>query len=143
MVRAPNEKVAKAYELYKRGNKLIDIAKKLDVPSSTIRSWKSRYNWCGEKLQKTNNNKCNVAKVNKSKKGNKKEPIVDEVESVLDNADLTDKQRLFCIYYIKYFSAVKAYQKAYQVNYNTASSIAYRLMENDRILQEIKKVKKK
>lgn len=142
MVRAPNEKATKAYELYKKGSKLIDIAKELDVPSSTIRSWKKRYNWCDEKLQKRTNNKCNVAKENNSKRRNKKESIVSGVESVLDNTDLTDKQRLFCIYYIKYFNAVKAYQKAYKVNYNTASSIAYRLMENDRILEEIKRLKR-
>ena len=42
---ARNEKIDKAYEMYKNGYKLIDISKKLNVPESTIRTWKSRHKW--------------------------------------------------------------------------------------------------
>jgi len=72
MARAPNEKVIKAEKLYKKGNKLIDIAKELDIPEGTIRSWKNRYNWDNDKnatLQKKEKKKRNVAK---EKKDNKK-----------------------------------------------------------------------
>lgn len=38
----------------------------------------------------------------------KKEPIAEEVKEVLGNSELTDKQGLFCIYYIKRFKEIKA-----------------------------------
>lgn len=138
MARAPNEKVNKAYELFKEGYKLKDIANKLEVAEGTVRSWKKRYDWESATQRK---NKCNVAKENKSKKSKKKEPIVEEVKEVLENTKLTDKQRLFCIYYIKYFNVAKAYQKAYECSYESSLSNGYRLMENDSIKNEIEKLK--
>lgn len=59
MPRAPSEKKAEAEKLFNKGMKLIDIAKKLDVPEGTIRSWKNRGKW-GEKASKKNQR--NVAK---------------------------------------------------------------------------------
>jgi PBSX family phage terminase large subunit len=68
MARAPNEKLNKALSLYQKGYKLVDIAKELDIPVGTIRSWKNRYKWsCDEgndesaTLQKEKQNRCNVA----------------------------------------------------------------------------------
>ncbi len=49
MARAPNEKVKKAKELYDKGYKLVDIAKELNIPSSTVRRWKSTYKWDNER----------------------------------------------------------------------------------------------
>ncbi|WP_204595175.1 terminase small subunit [Clostridium sardiniense] len=34
---------------------------------------------------------------------------MEEVKDVLENIELTDKKRHFCIYYINYFNAAKAY----------------------------------
>ncbi|WP_460295108.1 terminase small subunit [Clostridium sardiniense] len=34
---------------------------------------------------------------------------MEEVKDVLENIELTDKKRRFCIYYINYFNAAKAY----------------------------------
>lgn len=45
MARSPNEKAEKARELYKGGMKLVEIASQLDVPSGTVRRWKSTYDW--------------------------------------------------------------------------------------------------
>lgn len=59
MPRAPSDKKAEAEKLFRKGMKLIDIAKKLDIPEGTIRSWKNRGKW-GEKS--TKKNQCNVAK---------------------------------------------------------------------------------
>ena len=59
MPRAPSEKKAEAEKLFKKGLKLAEIAKKLDVPEGTVRSWKNRGKW-GEKLLQKDN--CNVAK---------------------------------------------------------------------------------
>ena len=58
MPRAPGEKKAEAEKLFKKGMKLTDIAKKLDVPEGTVRSWKNRGKWASESPK---NSKCNVA----------------------------------------------------------------------------------
>ena len=65
MPRAPSEKKAEAEKLFKKGMKLTDIAKKLDVPEGTVRSWKNRGKWA---LESTRSSKCNVA--NKEEKSN-------------------------------------------------------------------------
>lgn len=38
-----------------KGLKLKDIAEKLDVPSCTIRRWKSTYKWDGKRSEKITN----------------------------------------------------------------------------------------
>lgn len=43
----------KAYEMYKQGMKLVDIAANLDVPPGTVRRWKSTHNWDGERSETT------------------------------------------------------------------------------------------
>ncbi len=45
VARAPNKKAAEAEAMYRDGIKLVDIAKKLDVPPGTVRRWKSTYQW--------------------------------------------------------------------------------------------------
>lgn len=59
MPRAPSEKKSEAEKLFRKGMKLADIAKKLDVPEGTVRSWKNRGRW-DEKISAKD--KCNVAK---------------------------------------------------------------------------------
>ena len=51
MPRKPDERIDQAKEMFLAGMKLIEIAKKLDLPEGTIRSWKNRQKW-----------NCNVAK---------------------------------------------------------------------------------
>lgn len=136
MSRSPDERVSKAYELYKAGMKLTEIADQLGIPSAgTVRSWKNRYNWDGEGNATLQKNKRNVAK--EKKVSNK--AVVDEV---IKNTELTDKQRLFCAYYIRSFNATKAYQKAYGVDYATALCAGPRLLGNDRIKEQILQMKK-
>lgn len=137
MPRKSDTRIEKAKVLYLAGMKLIEIAKELDVPEGTVRSWKNRYKWdCN-----VANNKCNVA--NKTQKTQRrKKAKSDVVEEVVQNTELTDKQQLFCIYYVRCFNATKAYQKAYGVDYATAASISYRLLENDGVKSEIMRLKK-
>ena len=141
MARAPNDKIERAYNLYKKGDKLIEISRKLEIPEGTIRSWKKRYQWEEISLQKGEKNKCNVAMKNKRNKSLKKEPIVDDVKEVLENTELTDKQRLFCIYFIKSFNATKAYQKAYKCKYESAMVNGSKLLRNPKIAEEIDNLK--
>ncbi len=41
----------KAYEMYKQGMKMVDIAAELDVPPGTVRRWKSTHGWDGERSE--------------------------------------------------------------------------------------------
>ncbi len=134
MPRKSDTRIEKAKVLYLAGMKLIEIAKELDVPEGTVRSWKNRYKWdCN-----VANTKCNVA----NKTQHKKKTVLDIIEEIVQNTELTDKQQLFCIYYVRCFNATKAYQKAYGVDYATAASISYRLLENDGVKSEIMRLKK-
>lgn len=139
MARAPNKKAIEAKKLYNKGYKLIDISRKLEVPEGTVRSWKKRYNWDNNKSATNYNNKCNVAK---SKNKANIESTKKEIDKVLGNSELTDKQKLFCIYYAKCFNATKAYQKAYKCSYESSLSNAYRLMEKEGIKKEIENLKR-
>jgi phage terminase small subunit len=137
LARAPDEIKEKARELYESGAMLKDIATQMDIPEGTVRSWKNRGKWS---CNATQEKECNVAK--KTKRNNiKKQVVAEEVESVMSNDDLTDKQRLFCIYYSKSFNATKSYQKAYGCDYLSASTNGARMLTNDKVREEIMKLK--
>lgn len=143
MARARSPNRDKAFEIYKDHDGKItnrEIADMLDENEKTISNWKCRDKW-NVVLQK---NECSTTnkKVRKNTDNNmKKEPIAEEVKEVLGNTELTDKQRLFCIYYIKYFNATKAYQKAYNSSYIVANSEGYKLLVKPCIKSEIEKLK--
>lgn len=116
-----------AYIDYQNGMKYKDIAAKHDVSINTIKSWKSR-KW-NAPLEKKGATK-------KEKVAHKK-----EVQPVIDNDDLTEQQKLFCLYYLECFNATKAYQKAYQCDYTTANSHGYRMLSNVVIKEELYRLK--
>lgn len=144
MPKAKDARADKAFEMYKQGLKLIEIANQLGIAEGTVRSWKNRYKWDDDgnaTLRKKEKKECNVAKESKRAKRAKEEPVAHEVEAVIQNTDLTDKQQLFCIYYIRCFNATKAYQKAYGCDYRTAQSNGYQLLTNTYIRDEIMRLK--
>ncbi|MEF9840257.1 MAG: phage terminase small subunit [Lachnospiraceae bacterium] len=49
MARAPDERITKAYDLYKQGMKLVEIASQLNLPEGTVRRWKCTHKWDGER----------------------------------------------------------------------------------------------
>lgn len=130
MARSPDGLKDKARELFESGILLIDIANQLSVPEGTVRSWKNRYKW---ECNATPKKECNVAM-----KPKKNKPIADEVKQVIDNPELTDKQRLFCLYYSKSFNAGQSYAKAYGCSYESAIVNASRLLTKDNIKAELK-----
>lgn len=136
MARAPNKKVDEAYELYKKGYKLVDIAKELGIPAGTVRRWKKTYNWDNERSQK----KSERSVKNKTLKKKYERPVADEVKEVLENPELTDKQKLFCIYYIEDFNKTRAYQKAYACSYDTAKAHGYKMLQNVAIKKEVERL---
>lgn len=133
MPRAKNPLVTEAESLFRKGWKLVDIAAKLGVPEGTVRRWKNTY-WGSERSEKNNER-------SEKTKSRKKQVVAKEVEQVINSPELTDKQRLFCLYYIRSFNATKAYQKAYECDYQTAASIAYRMLDNDGVKAEILRLK--
>lgn len=138
MARSPNEKAEKARELYKGGMKLVEIASQLDVPAGTVRRWKSTYHWDGEQQSERSEKK---SERSESKKSVTEKAVADEVKQVIQNTDLTDKQQLFCIHYIRCFNATKAYQKAYGCDYTTAMVNGSQLLRNPKVKDEILRLK--
>ena len=63
----------------------------------------------------------------------KTELLPEEIET-LNNEELTEKQRLFCLYYVRWFNATKAYQKAYGCDYTTAMVNGCKLLSNPCLL---------
>lgn len=110
----------------------VELAEKHELKPATIRSRKNREKW--------QRNATNVATQN-SNATKKEKAIAEDVKSVMENNNLTDKQKLFCIYYNKYFNATKAYQKAYGVDYLTANAHGYKLLSNVVIKEEIYRLK--
>lgn len=130
MARAPDKRIEQAKAMYLEGKKLVEIASQLNLPEGTVRRWKCTHKWDSERSD------------NESERSeNKEETIAHEVKQVVENHELTDEQRLFCILYVKCFNATKAYQKAYGCNYRSAQSNGYRLLTIDYIREEINKLK--
>lgn len=138
-VKTPNNELA--YQDYLKGMKYKEIAEKYGVTINTVKSWKTRYKWSkdGKKSVHTKTKKVCTQKSNESNA--KKEAIAEAVGQVIENAELTDKQRLFCLYYVKCFNATKAYQKAFQVDYATACGNASNLLKSIEIKNEILRLK--
>ncbi len=121
--------------------KLVDIASKLNIKDSQVRKWKSQDKWDEELKGTLPKDKRNVTNKKSNKSTPIKEPIAEEVKEVLRNTNLTDKQRLFCIYYIKCFNATKSYLKAYGCSYETAMVEGCNSLKNPKIKAEIQKLK--
>ncbi|WP_107839434.1 terminase small subunit [Metasolibacillus meyeri] len=145
MARARDPNRDKAFEIYKEHNGDITnraIAEMLGVPEKTIGSWKSKSkdNWNEQLNGVLQSGERSTPIKNKSNKSNKK--VVESEEIIeLESDDFTDKQRLFISYYVKYWNATKAYQKAYNCAYTTAMVEGSRLLRNPKIRDEVVKVR--
>lgn len=144
MPRAKNAKAEVALKLYKQGILLKDIAEQLDIPQGTIRRWKSTYKWdqTDEPADCSDVRKESERSVNSERSEKKKvQRVKHDVASVTENPELTDKQRLFCLYYVRCFNATKAYQKAYECSYKMACGHGHELLKNVEIIAEINRLK--
>lgn len=131
MPRARDPNRDKAYQIwkkYKGDKKLKDIAAELGVSDTQIRKWKSQDKWEQTKGNVTN------SKRNVTKKDSVPVPVV-------GNKDLNDQRSMFCLYYLKYFNATKAYQKVYGCDYKTANANGSRLLAIDSVKREIERLK--
>lgn len=131
---------------------LADLATKHGVKLGTLKSRKSREKWTKDATATGNQKEATISKVDATdaKVKTSKVKVRPELEKVVEafsevnekNAELTDSQRFFCLYYVKYMNATKAYQKAYETNYENAQSNAHRLMGNEGIRNEILRLKR-
>lgn len=125
-----------AYKDYKAKMKYKDIAEKYDVSINTVKSWKSRH-WnkmdAGETIKSTPNKKDAT-----NKKGTH---TIKRVQPVIANDNLTEQQKLFCLYYIKSLNATQSYMKAYQCSWVTANARAYLLLGYVGVKEELDRLK--
>ncbi|MFS1511874.1 terminase small subunit [Chengkuizengella sp. SCS-71B] len=119
------EEIRKEYET--TDITLKDLAEKHNLKLGTLKSRKSREKW-----KKDATIKKKVAK--DASKKNK------AVKSLVESDQLTDKQRLFCIHYVKSFNATQA-----AINAGYAADSAHvegnRQLRNVKVSQEIKRLK--
>lgn len=125
------EKYELAYEDYLSGMKYKDIAAKYSVTINTVKSWKSRY-WKDKK-----------GCTQKKKVAHKKVATKVAENIVNENEELDEDKQLFCIYYLKYFNATKAYMKVKpDVTYSSAMVGGSRWYNLPEVQEEIKRLKK-
>ena len=120
-----------AFEMFQQGFKLCDIAKQLNVPAGTVRRWKHSDGWEA-------NEQGERSEVFRQKR---RKRVYSDVQQVEKNAGLTEKQRLFCLFYVRYFNATKAYQRAYGCAYSTACAAGWKLLQNTEIQTTIRELK--
>lgn len=136
--RNPNrEKVFEIYKKHKGEIDLVEIASQLNLAAGTVRGWKSKDKW-DEKMNGTLRKNMERSK---RKSENKKKANAEVIDQIIENPDLNDKQRLFCVLYVKCFNATKAYQKAYECSYETATANGPRMLGNARVKEEIQCLK--
>ncbi len=142
-VRDPNRD--RAFEIYMESGgeiDLVEIASQLSVSAGTVRGWKFKDKW-EEHLNGTFQTKdTERSKHPEEKKEIKNKAGVKEVEEVLQNTELTDKQQLFCIYYVRSFNATKSYQKAYGCSYENAMVEGSKTLRNPKVKEEVFRLKK-
>jgi phage terminase small subunit len=136
--RSPNRD--KAFQLWRKSNGerlLKDIASELGIRDSQVRKWKSQDKWEHQlKGNVTNKPKSNVTNRKRNVSKPKHHPSIKKLE----DADLTEKQRLFCLYYIKSFNATMAAIKA-GYSRERAHVTGSELVRNSKVAAEIRRLK--
>lgn len=136
------------YELaekdYQAGMKYKDIASKYNVTLNTVKSWKTRYKWKKDAEEKESAEKvCTQNKSMHTLEKGAKNRISDEDKDFewIDKIDgLSDKQRLFCYYYMESLNVFQAGVKAgYSPNYSRTR--IYEMLEKDSIKAFLKKLR--
>ncbi|MGL5716157.1 MAG: terminase small subunit [Cetobacterium sp.] len=117
------------------------IAEELGVSQATVRSWKNRYKWenATGKSETKGKKKRNVAE--KSESVTKEDKILkEEIKEVLLDNNLTEKQKNFCIEYMKSFNAT---QSAIKAGYAKSGAFVegHRLLKNAKVRKYLEELK--
>jgi PBSX family phage terminase large subunit len=113
----------------------VDLAKKHNLKTSTVRSRKNREKW-----QRNDNATQRKDVATKREKKEKNNSLDDGTRETMMNEDLTHQQRLFCIYYSRTFNATQSYLKAYKSSYETAMVEGSNHLRNPKIKAEIQRL---
>ena len=132
-----NEIKEKAKLDYRLGMSYKDIAAKYNININTLKKWIQREGWERKKFVPNVPKKC----TQKGYKDKDSEKLKNELFDSLDSSELTEKQKLFCLYYVESFNARQAYLKAYGGENDSASSMAYRLLNDEKIKAEIERLR--
>lgn len=139
MARRRSPERDKAFELWKESGgqlPLRHIAETLSIPEKTVSGWKCKDCW-EEKFNGV------LQKKKRSTPNEKKKrtmQMVQEFDEEAELSELTERQRLFCIYYVKCFNATQAAIKA-GYSKDSAHVTGPRLLGNARIREHIKRLK--
>ncbi|MCR1895851.1 terminase small subunit [Ligilactobacillus murinus] len=126
---------------YLSGMKYKDIAEKYGVSLNTVKSWKSRNGWQRDATKKKGAHKKEKrVHTKKSKVAQARSP--DVIDKLVENDELKDRQKAFCLYYLQRYNATWAYQKAYGADYETARRNGHRLLTNADIKKQLAELKK-
>lgn len=112
------------------------LAEKHNVKLGTLKSRKSREGWSRDPTKKDATKPKKVATPKKKVAPKQK----DQSEPIVESDELTEKQRLFCIYYMKSFNATMAAIKA-GYSSDTAHVQGSRLLRNVKVADEIRSLK--
>ncbi|MEB9630894.1 MULTISPECIES: terminase small subunit [Bacillus cereus group] len=126
----------KAFEMYKdsKGEKPIEeIADELGKSVSLIRKWKSKDKWDENITGNITVGKKVITKVENPKTKKK-------LKAILEDEELSEKERLFCLYYVKYFNGTQAALKS-GYSKDGAHVQASRLLRRERVSSYIKELK--
>lgn len=143
MARARDPNRDRALEIWREhGGNITNrqIAEQLHIDEKKIAVWKQRDKW--NVVQHSDNNQKSVVQQKPKEKTQRKSKLTPKAEiPVIENDQLNDKQRLFVGFYLKYWNATKAYQKAYGCDYGTAMTNGNRLLRNAHIAAEVQRVR--
>ncbi|PEN00093.1 terminase [Bacillus wiedmannii] len=126
----------KAFEMYKDSKGEIpieEIAEELGKSISLVRKWKSKDKWDENITGNITTGKKVITKVENPKTKKK-------LKAILEDEELSEKERLFCLYYVKYFNGTQAALKSGYTK-ESAHVQASRLLRRERVSSYIKELK--
>ena len=128
-----------AFDLYKQHKgkiDLVEIARLVESPPGTVRGWKSKDKW-DDKLGGTFQPKKRNAPKKKAERSKSEQP-----KMIIENEDLKEAEKMFCLYYLDGFNATKAYRRAYpDATYATARTEGSAKLAKPDIKKEIHRLK--
>ncbi|WP_417896957.1 terminase small subunit [Bacillus thuringiensis] len=110
-----------------------DIAEELGKSISLVRKWKSKDKWDENITGNITTGKKVITKVENPKTKKK-------LKAILEDEELSEKERLFCLYYVKYFNGTQAALKSGYTK-ESAHVQASRLLRRERVSSYIKELK--
>ncbi len=134
---AANHELARAD--YLAGAKYKDIAQKYGVSINTVKSWAKRHGWT-QPRKRVQPTKPGVQLDSKGAKAEKRLNTMLAV-SVEEAEDLSDKERDFCLHYIRSFNATQSYLSAFGGTWDSANAHAWEVMRRQSVREEIQRLK--